>query len=106
MNYYTQFIVFIQSHMLACPSRILLQVDCPGCGMQRSLVALMQGRLSESLSCHPAGILIAFVFPLLLAHLIFRFRKGALTIVGLQASIAIVSLTFYVYKLFTHQAFH
>jgi hypothetical protein len=42
-----------------CGSRTLLGVDCPGCGLTRSFVALAHGDLTRSLQFHRLGWLVA-----------------------------------------------
>lgn len=100
---YTGVLQFLQEHMLTCPSRKYLHMDCPGCGMQRSILALLRGNLVQSLHYHPAAIPLLLVFLLLVLHLIFRFRWGGKVLAGLQLSVAIISITFYVYKIIHHQ---
>lgn len=46
-------IMWLQHHLLPCAWKSLLGLDCPLCGFQRSLVALLQGRLSESWALYP-----------------------------------------------------
>ncbi len=55
------FTTWLQGHLLPCPFKYFTGIDCPGCGFQRSVVALMQGQLNTSLALYPATI------PLLLA---------------------------------------
>src|SRR5204863_3895983 len=43
-----------------CPSRALFGVECPGCGLTRSFVALAAGDLRESWRFHRLGWLLAF----------------------------------------------
>ncbi len=50
---------------------------CPGCGLQRSLIALLEGNLGESLAMFPALIPLLAMFSFLGIHLIFKFRHGA-----------------------------
>ena len=52
-------------------------IECPGCGFQRSLWALLQGDLAESLRLYPALIPALCTAGFLLAHLVFRFPRGA-----------------------------
>jgi hypothetical protein len=40
-----------------CVFHRLTGLDCPGCGMGRSLILLAQGRLQDSWTMHPFGIL-------------------------------------------------
>jgi hypothetical protein len=42
-----------------CGSRALLGVDCPGCGLTRSFVALAHGDVTRSLQFHRLGWLVA-----------------------------------------------
>lgn len=42
--------------MLVCSSKQWLGVECPGCGLQRSAIALYQGEFSESLALYPGLI--------------------------------------------------
>jgi len=63
---YSNFTGWLQNHLLACPFKKLTGFDCPGCGFQRSVLALLQGDLSQSLHYYPATIplLITALFTL------------------------------------------
>ncbi|MGQ9847335.1 MAG: DUF2752 domain-containing protein [Bacteroidales bacterium] len=54
-----------------------LGIECPGCGMQRSLIALLKGNLYESLQLFPALIPLILMFVFLAFHLKFQFKYGA-----------------------------
>jgi hypothetical protein len=43
---------------VVCPSRRLFGVECPGCGMTRSLTHLLHGRLGQSFATHRLGWLV------------------------------------------------
>jgi L-lactate permease len=47
---------WLQNHLIPCPFKYLTGIDCPGCGFQRSLFALIKGNLSSSLHLYPATI--------------------------------------------------
>ncbi|CAN5811730.1 hypothetical protein BH11BAC7_BH11BAC7_30240 [soil metagenome] len=68
---------WLEHHLLACPYKSLTGIDCPGCGMQRAFIALLRGDLSESFSIYPALLPILFTLLLLMLHLKFRFKNGA-----------------------------
>jgi hypothetical protein len=55
------FTTWLRGHLLPCPFKYLTGIDCPGCGFQRSVLALLQGDLKGSLILYPATI------PLILA---------------------------------------
>lgn len=50
-----------------CSARRWLGLECPGCGMTRSLISIMHGRLADAWRFNPAGFLvfgvIAFQIP-------------------------------------------
>lgn len=60
------FTTWLQGHLLPCPFKYFTGIDCPGCGFQRSVVALMQGQWSASLALYPATIplLLAIIYTL------------------------------------------
>ncbi len=68
---------WLENHFMACPYRAISGIDCPGCGMQRSLIELLKGNVLESLQLYPA--LLPTIFTLLFTslHLIFKFNNGA-----------------------------
>ena len=53
----------------SCLWRSLFEVDCPGCGLTRSIVYLVQNRLDESLAMHRLGWL---VFLLIVSQVPYR----------------------------------
>lgn len=65
-----------------CAVRFFLGIECPGCGLTRSMLSLIRGDFSESIQFHPMGILIALVAIYLtvraLGNLFFDFRMKPL----------------------------
>jgi len=70
------FITWLEENMLSCPYNKYLGIDCFGCGMQRSVIALFKGNLIESFYLYPALFPMIFMFLFLIAHLIFKFKNG------------------------------
>lgn len=58
--------------MFACPSKSMTGLDCPGCGMQRSVIALLEGNLWESFTLYPALLPLLITFGLLAVYLFKR----------------------------------
>jgi hypothetical protein len=56
------FVDWLQNHLISCPFKALTGIDCPGCGFQRSFIALVQGDLSKSWSLYPPTIPLLFLF--------------------------------------------
>lgn len=101
--WYQGFITFLETHQLTCPSRALLHMECPGCGMQRSFIALLKGHLAESLFLHPATVPMLALIIYAVYHLLTRRPNGAKIIVILQLTVALLTFVFYIYKISTRQ---
>jgi hypothetical protein len=91
--------------MLTCPFKFLTGADCPGCGLQRSIAALFDGRFLDCITLYPATIpfLICLIFTAL--HLKFDFRHGAKIIVALYVFTAVTVVGFYIFKILTNKTF-
>ena len=69
-------ITWLENNLLACPYQKYFGIDCFGCGMQRSIIALLKGDLAGSLYFYPALIPMILMFGFLITHLIFKFKNG------------------------------
>jgi hypothetical protein len=99
LSWYNHALQFLETHLLTCPSRKYLHLQCPGCGLQRSFIALLRGDVRNSFILYPATIPIVLMLGFLLLHLKFRFRAGALLLRGIYLFCAVVILVQYVYKI-------
>jgi len=68
---------WLESHMLSCPFKELTGYDCPGCGLQRSFIALLKGDVIEAVMIFPAIFPLIFMFLFLPIHIKFNFHFGA-----------------------------
>lgn len=57
-------IKWLENHLFVCYIKSHWGFDCPGCGIQRSFIALLKGHLAESFHYHAATI--PFIVTLLL----------------------------------------
>ena len=94
---------WLEHNLLSCPIKQNFGIDCPGCGIQRSFVALMKGDVLESLKFYPATIPIITLFALTIVHLKFDLKNGAFFIKLLYIAITLIIVINYIYKIFTHQ---
>jgi hypothetical protein len=60
-----------------CILHVLTGMDCPFCGMTRSMVALFHGRLAESSDFHPLGPALGLFLLLQIGYRIFRLLPRA-----------------------------
>lgn len=89
--------------MLACPSKKWLHLECPGCGLQRSVIALLRGDMHTSLSLYPATIPLLTLLMFGALHLRFDFRHGATVVKYLYMGTAAIVFVFYIYKVLNHK---
>lgn len=92
---------WLETHQLPCPFKWLTHFDCPGCGMQRSLVLLLKGNLSESFFMYPALIPILLLFAFLVLHVILKINNGAAILKFSYIFCAGIIMVSYIYKLIT-----
>ena len=74
---FEKLIFWLESHLFLCPYKTYFDIDCMGCGMQRSFIALLKGNLSESFYLYPALIPLLLMLVFLPLHLVFKFKHGA-----------------------------
>lgn len=58
-----------------CPFRRLTGLSCPGCGVSRMCIYLMQGKVSEAIRCNPALFFCMFPMLVVLAEVVVRYVK-------------------------------
>ena len=61
----------IEDGPVICPFRLMTGLPCPGCGLTRAWVYLVHGRLEESLSANPFGM-ISFALGVALVVMVVR----------------------------------
>lgn len=94
---------WLKSHLLVCPSKYFFHLDCPGCGFQRSIIALLEGDIEKSIQLYPATLPILSCLIFTALHIKFDFRRGAFIIKSLFILSVLIIILFYLYKIFTHQ---
>jgi len=103
--FYATAVDWLESHLLKCPIKRTLLIDCPGCGLQRSFIALLRGDLAASWHLYPATIPMVFLFGFAMLHLKLDFRRGAFIIKFLYIAIAVIIFANYILKIKTHRLF-
>ncbi|MDR4952524.1 DUF2752 domain-containing protein [Chryseobacterium sp. ES2] len=65
----------INDFMLTCPSKKFLGIECLGCGAQRAIVLVFEGKFSEAFQMYPAVYTLLLFFLILGASFIDKKRK-------------------------------
>ena len=93
---------WLESVAQPCLYSRFLGIECPGCGMQHSFIELLKGNFLASLLLFPALIPTIAMVILLILHLMFKFRNGALMLKILFTGNALIIVLHYIYRLLTH----
>ncbi len=88
----------LEEYMLPCLSKSLFGVECFGCGMQRSVVMVFQGKLSEAWHLFPAVYPLLIFVAFLGVSFIDKTRNYSNLIVGSAAVMAVVMVVSYFFR--------
>jgi len=90
----------LEEHMLTCEFKTNTGIDCIGCGVQRSFLALIKGDVYQSIVLYPALIPFFITVFLLLYQLKFKKDKGGYIVMYsfiITSTIALVNWSINVY---------
>jgi hypothetical protein len=96
---YTAFVNWLEAHALPCISQSLFQVSCPGCGFQRSAIALLRGQVGQSLQLYPALLPMLLYFGFLVADRKYRFKHSKKIMQFGLALLFIIIFVSFIFKL-------
>ncbi len=85
--------------MLPCLNKTLFGVECPGCGMQRSVSLLIQGEFIAAYKIYPAIYALILLFLFIGLNFFFKFKNSNKIITVLAILSILIILINYVYKL-------
>jgi hypothetical protein len=92
-------LLWLENYLLRCPIKQYYGIDCPGCGLQRSFLLLLQGQVWESIKMYPALLPMLFLGIFTAIHIKWNLKNGAKWIVFLYILIACIVLAHYAWKL-------
>ena len=95
----TGFADWLEKRQLPCFYKSAFGIDCPGCGMQRALTALLRGDFIESLKLYPALIPTVAMMVFLLVHVLFQLKNGAKILIALFTFNVVIIVISYICKL-------
>lgn len=88
----------INDFMLTCPSKKFLGVECLGCGAQRAIVLVFEGKFSEAFQMYPAVYTLLLFFLILGVSFIDKKRKYGNILIILVIINLIIMVVGYIYK--------
>lgn len=93
----------IEDFMLPCPIKKFFGFECFGCGTQRAIVMVFEGRFTEAFHMFPAVYTLLLFFATVVLNFVDKKRNYSSVMVFLAIFNAIVMVISYFYKhLFVH----
>ncbi|MFP3597466.1 DUF2752 domain-containing protein [Chryseobacterium sp. SIMBA_029] len=90
----------IEDFMLTCPSKKFLGIECFGCGAQRAIVMVLEGRFSEAFHLFPAVYTLLIFFGMVGVSFIDKKRKYGNALLLAAVFNVIFMIISYYYKYF------
>ncbi|WP_345890720.1 DUF2752 domain-containing protein [Croceivirga thetidis] len=85
--------------MLPCFSKQLFGIDCPGCGLQRSVAFLIRGDFVEAFKMYPAIYTLIPLALILITNRFITIKYYNNLVIALSISSVLLILTNYILKL-------
>jgi len=95
-------ITWLESHMGTCTFKEATGLECPGCGIQRSIITLLKGDILESILLFPALLPLIAMFGFLGIHLVYNLKHGALVLKIFYITNTVLILGNYIYQIIIH----
>lgn len=91
--------VHMEDYMLPCMTKKVFGIDCPGCGLQRSIVHLFKGEFLEAFHMYPAIYPLVSLLLLVVAAQYYKFKFETQIKIFLGVLTAIVIVVNYMLKM-------
>jgi hypothetical protein len=85
------YIFLSERHMLPCFSKQVFGLDCPGCGLQRSIALLLKGEFADSFFMYPGLLPMVALFGFLALNRFIPVRKAG-TITSILAGTTVFAI--------------
>lgn len=88
----------IEDFMLPCPSKKFLGIECFGCGTQRAIVMVFEGRFSEAFHMFPAVYTLLLFFGIVIINFVDKKRNYGNFLVFLAIINSAIMVISYFYR--------
>lgn len=90
----------IEDFMLPCPSKKFLGIECFGCGTQRAIVLVFEGRFAEAFHMFPAVYTLLLFLGFVVLNFIDKKRNYGQVLIFLAIVNSLIMVFSYFYKHF------
>ncbi|MEX0273261.1 MAG: DUF2752 domain-containing protein [Flavobacteriaceae bacterium] len=88
----------LEQYMLPCMTKKWLGIDCPGCGLQRSVAHLIKGEFVEAFFMYPAIYPMLLLFSFMVIKRFFSLQYENAITIGLSIATVFAILANYLLK--------
>jgi len=99
LKYYNTLVSWLENNMLPCYFKYFFGIDCPGCGLQRSILLLMSGNVKASIQMYPPLLPILFVLLLHFLNKHLTYNNKAIIFKIFAWLVAVLTAANFFYKL-------
>lgn len=89
-----------EDYMLPCLNKQILGIECPGCGIQRSISFILEGKFMAAFEIYPAIYTLILFFGVVLLNSFFKIKYANTLIIGLAVTNVLLILINYILKFF------
>ncbi len=88
-----------EDYMLPCPNKKFFGIDCPGCGLQRSVVMVSKGEFNNAFHMFPAVYTTILLVIAVFFHFILKKKATTKIILVLAVINVIIIIIAYILKM-------
>jgi len=90
----------LEDYMLPCLNKKMFGIECLGCGLQRSVMLIFQGRFIDAFYMYPAIYTLILLFGLIAVNKFKNFKHASIIIIVLAFVNVAVIIISYIMKTF------
>ena len=91
-------LVHIEDYMIPCLNKKFFGIDCPGCGLQRSVALLFRGEFVAAFQMYPAIYTLIPLFGVLIFKNFFKIKYSNGIIILLSVGTVLLVITNFILK--------
>lgn len=88
----------LESLMIPCYFKMMFGIDCPGCGLQRSIILLLKGDVADAVFMYPPLLPIVGILILYVANMQLNYTGKKVLFSGFVWLLAALVLVNFLYK--------
>jgi len=92
------FLLTLEEFMLPCITKKIIGIDCPGCGLQRSLISILNGDFAIAFTTYPPIYAILLLLSFFIYQSFIKIKYANKIILTLTLTTVVIIVTNYIFK--------